>query len=121
MIVSIKIHTIKSVDIFYYLRNKTYKLVRDNQHEFCVKIYYMTRNQIGEALRLAKDTEKDLPSIMESGIFFGFALKGFNPVYVTIEQVASLMRYQGLCLNGVTWDEKALQEVTAHHKKFLIY
>lgn len=81
----------------------------------------MTRNQIGEAVRLAKDTEKDLPTIHDSSVFFGFALKDFKPVYVSIEQVASLMRYQGLCLNGVSWDEDALQEVISHHRKFLIY
>ena len=49
-------------------------------------------------------------------VFDGFGLPDFQPVVVTTAQVAALMRWQGLCLDG-SWDMPAIQEVRTHGRR----
>ena len=50
----------------------------------------------------------------------GFALEEFEQVHITVDALASLIRYQ--CLNiDCTWDIKALDEIAKHGKhKFIV-
>jgi hypothetical protein len=43
-------------------------------------------------------------------IFYGCGLRNFQPIVATVRQVASLIRWQALQLNG-KWDAEALTEV----------
>ncbi len=43
-------------------------------------------------------------------IFDGFGLPGFRPITVTLFQVARLIRWQALQING-EWDNEALNDV----------
>ena len=69
----------------------------------------MTKQQFSQAFDLAKTTSEDL-SLEDIGIFDGFGLEGFNPVFVTIRQVARLIRWQAGQMNG-GWDAHNLDEI----------
>jgi hypothetical protein len=83
---------------------------------------------LGEVLKLTKQEFSDALTLANSdakldgdlSVFEGFGLEGFKPVYCTVEQVASLIRYQCLQFNG-NLDSLALNEIGRHGKrKFII-
>jgi hypothetical protein len=73
----------------------------------------MTNEQFKEAVTLAKsDTEiKD-----DIDIFDGYGLNDFKPVFVTLRQVARLIRWQCATFAG-TWDSKELQSIQRFGRK----
>jgi hypothetical protein len=77
----------------------------------------MTTKEFNEAVRIAS-RESDMPENIDC--FWGFGLPEFQPVYVTLRQVAALIRYQAVQMNGA-FDQEALAEVKYFAKrKFLI-
>jgi len=70
----------------------------------------MTKAQLSKAVRIAKS---DVEIKEDIDIFHGFGCDDFKAVYVTIEQVARLIRWQCGCMDG-TWDSDNLQEI-AHY------
>ncbi len=78
----------------------------------------MTIEQFNSAMKLAASKEDINESIVN---FYGFGLTEFKPVYVTIRQVAALIRYQAQYMLG-GWDQEAIREIKEHgRKKFIIY
>ena len=73
----------------------------------------MTSAQFKQAVALAKsDTEiKD-----EIDIFDGFGLWDFKVVFVSLRQVARLIRWQCATFAG-TWDSENMQEIQRHGRK----
>lgn len=78
----------------------------------------MTKNELTQALKIAKsDTNLD----PDTSIFMGFGLKEFKPVYVTLELVAMLIRYQCFYIFGDGIDSEALNEIAVFgRKRFMI-
>ena len=78
----------------------------------------MNRAQFKKAIDLAMS--KAELSLVDFDVFFGFGLDDFKPVYCTIEQVARLIRWQALYLDGGI-DQEALDEIAAAGRsKFII-
>lgn len=69
----------------------------------------MTKNQFDAAFNIAKNVSIDLTNV-DSSHMFGYGLPNFNPVHVTLEQVAKEIRHHALQFNG-EWDGEALNEV----------
>jgi hypothetical protein len=80
----------------------------------------MTAEQFRIAFTIAK-ADVTIDSVKHTLIpFDGFGMLDFEPVSVTIEQVASLMRYQAQMINGA-WDQEELESIKFYGKKrFLI-
>ena len=77
----------------------------------------MTKKEFSQALEIAKSDKKIDTNL---SIFDGFGLKDFNKVYCTIEDIASLIRYQCFTFNG-NIDNKALNEIGHYGKnKFMV-
>ena len=77
----------------------------------------MTKSQLSEALKLAK-TDQEIEESID--IFYGFGIQGFTPVYVTIPQIAKLIRYQCFTFAG-TIDDENFQEIANYGRsKFLV-
>lgn len=92
------------------------KLVNDAK---IVHTVHMTLKQQQAAFQIANNFDIDLTDVNDD-ILFGCGLSDFKPVYVTLKQVAKLMRWQALQLNG-EWDSRELNEVNLIGKrKFLI-
>ncbi len=68
----------------------------------------MTKTQLSEALHLAQS--KDSLANEDTNLFDGFATKNFKPVICTIRQLAVLVRWRAVNLNG-TVDMDGLNEV----------
>jgi hypothetical protein len=78
----------------------------------------MTKNQLSRAMEMARATVN--LSNVDIGIFHGFGLPSFKPVWCTIEQIAVLIRWQAIKFDG-SIDSDALQELaSAGRKKFLV-
>jgi hypothetical protein len=78
----------------------------------------MKKAQLDKALRLAQ-SNADL-SAHDINVFDGFGLPTFAPVIVTLPQVARLIRWQAVYLNGGV-DNAALAEVAdAGRRKFTV-
>lgn len=70
----------------------------------------MTKNEFSEAVKLAKDSTRDLSAIDDS-IVFGCGLPDFNngqKLVVTLEIVAKFIRWQCQYLGG-GWDMEEMQ------------
>ncbi len=81
----------------------------------------MTKREIGEAIALAQ-SDIELPGMQDGAlaIFDGFGLPDFRPVYVSLEAVASLIRYQTFYL-GDGIDNEALNEIAqCGRKQFMV-
>lgn len=75
----------------------------------------MNRQEFNRAFTIAQG-----PQSLPEGPFNGFGLPDFQPVHVTLRQVAELMRWQALQFNG-EWNAEALQEIAKHgRQKFII-
>lgn len=81
----------------------------------------MTRDQFSEAVKIAQ-SHRDLSDVDDSTLY-GCGLSDFQPVHVTIEMVAKLVRWQccGIFNNNVIVDAQELDNC-AHiaRRKFLI-
>lgn len=78
----------------------------------------MTKNEFKQAFALA-ESGADL-SMASIDAFYGFGSRQFETVWVTIQQVARLIRWQAQYLSG-GWDSDALTEVAqAGRRKFQI-
>jgi hypothetical protein len=78
----------------------------------------MTLAQFQAAFKLADSRENLTDDYHE--VFDGYGLPEFEPVTVTIRQVARLMRWQAGMLNG-NWDSEELNTIReVGRKKFLI-
>ncbi len=79
----------------------------------------MNKQEFARAYKLAKKDAK-VPIKSDIEIFMGFGLKDFEPVYVTIAQVAKLINYSSLMSNG-KYESNALKDIAFHgEKKFTI-
>jgi hypothetical protein len=76
----------------------------------------MRLNELKRAMQLAEDYENVDLSKEDIEVFVGFGLSDFKPVYVTIRQVARLIRWQAQLWNG-EWDSEALQEIANYGRK----
>ena len=81
----------------------------------------MTKDELNKAADIAQ-SDTDLSNETDQiHIFDGFALPDFKPVYVTIEQVAALIRWQCVLLNGAGFNADAFDEVARIGKrKFIV-
>jgi len=76
----------------------------------------MTKKELNQALTLAKSNEN--LSNVDISIFNGFGLPRFAPVNVTSHQIASLIRWQAIRLDGEI-DAQNFNEIgTIGRKKF---
>ena len=79
----------------------------------------MNASQIRQAVAIAKDSNIDL-STANDAVLFGCACSDFKPVYVDLNTVAKLMRWQYLCFDG-SWDHKLFNdELWAYRKNIKI-
>ena len=75
----------------------------------------MKKMELEQAWTMANDESIDLSG--ESMVLFeGFGLPGFKPVYVTIKQLAKLIRWQCQYING-GWDLEELNSITRFGKR----
>ena len=83
----------------------------------------MTKDQLSQALTLARNLETPLPGYLseEMAIFEGCADREFKPIYVTVDQLASLIRGQVVsCFDG-SLDSEELQEIANYGRlKFMV-
>jgi len=78
----------------------------------------MNKVEFARAFEIAKIDCK-LPMV-DFDKFAGFAFKEFEPIYVTIKEIASMIRYHVLQLDG-EWNGKALNEIgIAGRRKFKV-
>jgi hypothetical protein len=59
---------------------------------------------------LIAESDKELNDDMD--VFIGCALRGFEIVYITVESVARLIRWQCRQFDG-TWDQEELQSIVS--------
>lgn len=78
----------------------------------------MTTEQFRQA-RLLAGNDTAMGSFRDLGIFDGFALPGFGPVYVTLDNVAKLIQWQCMCFDG-SLDLDALQVIANFGKRRFI-
>lgn len=80
----------------------------------------MTRDELKQALNLARQRGGIDFAKTNIHIFEGFELKDFAPIHVTLTDVADLLRWQALQFNG-EFDSEELQTIAAEgRRKFLI-
>lgn len=76
----------------------------------------MNKKELSQAFQIAKsDVELDHNNASIDP-FDGFGLEGFETVYVTLNQIARLIRYQCFCMDG-SIDNEAFQEIAYFGKK----
>lgn len=83
----------------------------------------MLKKEFSEAFEIASNQKIELDNENAPiDIFDGFGLKDFQPVYVTIKQVARLIRWQCSYIYGASgFDAENLNEIGHYGKKrFLI-
>jgi len=76
----------------------------------------MTRQEFKAAIKLAQVQQEQGADYGDLSPFDGFGLKDFQPVTVTLAQVAGLIRWQAGYLCG-GWDNEALQEIRGHGRR----
>ncbi len=93
----------------------------------------MLKTQFNEAVRLAKTNECGLWAVWNealdkceyapwftAGRFEGFSSPDFKAVETDLTEVAQLIRYQAVTMDG-SWDENAIEEVwQAARRKFIV-
>jgi len=70
----------------------------------------MTAAEFKQAVTLSRDNANPKVNVADMNCFDGFGLPDFETVYVTVFQVARLIRWQAVQLNG-EFDQVALDEV----------
>ena len=88
-----------------------------------IKVPYMSKAEFSRAqscLQRMRDNDTlDLMTFMQTIKFDGFGLPDFEPVQCTIEEVAQLIGYQCIQLNGAL-DQDALRVIWEARRKFHI-
>ena len=85
----------------------------------------MTANQLSQAMKIAQDKnfhfiDENGKHLVDTSIFDGFGLYGFQPIVCTLEQLAALIRWQCFCMNG-SIDSHNLNEImTCGRHKFTV-
>ena len=80
----------------------------------------MTKKELSQAYALAISDTVISPEEASIDVFDGFGLKDFDKVYVTIKQIARLIRWQAICFDG-SIDSDAMQEIGyCGRKSFLV-
>ena len=82
----------------------------------------MTKKEFAAAVAIAQSNDElnDVDIHDNNAVFDGFGLPEFNVVFVTLKQVAKLIRWQAQYLTG-GFDQEAMQEVAkAGRHKFMI-
>ena len=74
----------------------------------------MTKQEFKQSLELAKS-----PHSEDLTPFFGYGFRDFTPVWVTLSQVATLLRWQALFFDG-TWDNEEINNIWNARRKFNI-
>lgn len=83
----------------------------------------MTKSEFSRAVAIAQSgRDLNIADWMHSGmeIFDGFGLPGFTPVPCTLEELAKLISYQSMQLNG-EFDQDALAEVWRNRRRFMVF
>ena len=79
----------------------------------------MNKKEFSRAYALAISNQVIKPEEASIAIFDGFGFESFDKVYVTVKQVARLIRWQTVCLDG-SIDQDNLQEIgECGRRKFL--
>lgn len=77
----------------------------------------MTKSELSAALKIAK-SDKELHE--DLSIFLGYGLKNFDKIYVTLDAVAKLIRYQCIQFDG-SIDTEKLNSLAYHSRqKFMV-
>ena len=80
----------------------------------------MTKDELSQAVAVAT-SEADLSNeVANIDIFNGYGLPGFKPVYVTVRQVAALIRWQAVQFDGGVHAESLNELAYAGRQKFQI-
>jgi len=80
----------------------------------------MTSQEFKAAVKLAQVQQELETPLGDLEVFDGFGLQEFQPVTVTLAQVAGLIRWQAGYLCG-GWDNEAMQEIREHgRRRFLV-
>ncbi|MFA7219020.1 MAG: hypothetical protein WC119_00645 [Synergistaceae bacterium] len=80
----------------------------------------MKKSELSKALEIAKSDIKLDEQNASLVPFDGFGLKDFEPVYVTLNQIARLIRWQCICLDG-SIDNDNFQDIAyAGKRKFMV-
>ena len=80
----------------------------------------MTAEQFRNAIVLAKADVTIDPIIHHLDDFLGYGLEGFEPITVTLEQVARCIIYQAGYMGG-GWDEEEIENIKYFsRRKFII-
>lgn len=80
----------------------------------------MTQQQLQQALEIAKSDEDLINESCQIDIFNGFGLGNFQPVHVTLKQVAALIRWQCFQFNGAIDAVELNNLAYKGRKKFII-
>ncbi len=67
-------------------------------------------------IALYKSACSDYNHNADINVFDGFGLRGFQPVYVTYDQIAALISYQARQFNG-EYDQSALDDIKTYGRK----
>ena len=79
----------------------------------------MTKMEMAKALEIAKNPNINLLK-EDISIFDGFGLHGFEPIHVTLNQIARIIRWQAQCMDG-TWNAEEINAIaTIGKKKFRV-
>lgn len=76
----------------------------------------MTKKEFSKALELAKSNKFEIANL---SLFDGFALKEFEPVACTLDDIAGLIAWQAICFNALI-DNEALNEIWSNRSRFII-
>ena len=85
----------------------------------------MTKSELSAALAIANDRTRRFIDdegrhLVDTSIFDGFGLEGFQPVTCTLDQLAALIRWQCFCLNGSIDGDNLNEIATVGRKKFSV-
>lgn len=81
----------------------------------------MTKNELTMAWHLANDPSFISDPDTSLTWALGFGLEDFRPRHISVEALATLIRYQCRCLD-MSWDMEAFDEIARHGKnKFLVH
>lgn len=77
----------------------------------------MTTKEFKEAANIALNQLDVELAKEDTSQFMGFGLADFKPIFCTIRQLAAIIRWQCLFINGSGHDAEALQEIAVLGKR----
>ena len=78
----------------------------------------MTKAELSQAVAIAK-SDKDLTGV-DTDHMVGYGLSCFEPVHVTLDMVASMIRYQCIMFNGDIDGNELNELADAGRRKFIV-